>query len=421
MSLSKISKQTVNTALPQSKRYTIFDTEVRGFGLRIFPSGKKSWVFEYRAGAGGRGVHKKRVTFGTSTDFTPNQARKHAELLRLKTRTGEDPQAEKLKSRAAPTLSEVAKIFLEEQVRPKLATKTLAQYEFILNRIVLPKLGNIKAKDVSRAEITKLQLAWSKKPYQANRMCAVLSSMYGFASKYGLVPEKFNPAHGIVRFKETASQRYLSGDELQKLGMAIREAETTGLPMEIDSTKKSKHIRKTKTTTVYDEHVIAAFRLLLFTGARLREILDLKWEYVDLEKGVLFLPKSKTGQKIIILNTAAIDILAKLTRIGIYVIASNSAGMIDEKPRTDLKKPWAKLKKHSGLENVRLHDLRHSFGATGASEGLGLPIIGKLMGHSQPATTQRYAHLADAPLRSASNAIGDHISAAMGDAVEMDG
>ncbi len=413
MTLAKISKRTVDAAQPLPKRYTIFDTEVRGFGLRVFPSGKKSWVFEYRAGEGGRGVHKKRVTFGTSTDFTPSQARKHAELLRLKTRTGGDPQAEKSECRAAPMLSEVAKIFLDEQVKPKLAANTFVQYEFILNRIVLPKLGNIKAKDVSRAEITKLQLAWAKKPYQANRMCAVLSSMYGFAGKYGLVPENFNPAHGIARFKETASQRYLSGDELQKLGIAIREAETTGLPMEIDSTKKSKHVRKTKTTTVYGEHVIAAFRLLLFTGARLREILGLKWEYVDLERGLLFLPKSKTGQKTIILNTVAIDILAKLTRIGIYVIASDSAGTIGEKPRTDLKKPWAKILKHSGLENVRLHDLRHSFGATGAGEGLGLPIIGKLMGHSHAATTQRYAHLADAPLRNASNTIGENIAAAI--------
>ena len=160
-----------------------------------------------------------------------------------------------------------------------------------------------------------------------------------------------------------------------------------------------------------DPFAVAAIRLLILTGARVHEILDLHWTYVDDERGLLNLPDSKTGKKSIYLSAAALSVLAALPRIegNSYVIAGAKSG----EPRADLKKPWGALSKAAGLEGVRLHDLRHSFASIGAGASLGLPIIGKLLGHSQPATTARYAHLDADPMRRAVDTIGATISAAM--------
>ena len=414
MSETKITKRVVDGAEPRETRYTLFDAEITGFGLRVYPSGKKSWIFEYRPGGGGRGVYKKRLTIGSSSEFTPEQARKVADKLRARTKMGEDPQAEKSNERLALTVTELADEFLENHASKK-AIRTQEQYSHILKRIVLPTLGRVKAKDISRADISRMHLALKSKPFQANRILAVVGAMYSYAAKHGIVPEGMNPARGVEKFKEERRERYLSIDELDRLGVAIREAETTGIEWDIDPSKKSKHVPKGDRRTVIGEHAAAALRLLLLTGCRLREILHLKWDNVDLERGMLFLPTSKTGKKTVVLNAPTMSVLTNLTRVGSYVIASNTAGAVDEKPRADLKRPWAVVSRRAGLEGVRLHDLRHNFAAFGAGGGMGLPIIGKLLGHTQAATTQRYAHLDADPLRRASNAIGTSIAAAMGE------
>jgi integrase len=149
----------------------------------------------------------------------------------------------------------------------------------------------------------------------------------------------------------------------------------------------------------------------------LREVLHLKWEHVDFERGLLLLPDSKTGKKTIVLNAPALSLLEGLTRVGIYVIAGDSAATINERPRADLKRPWTAVSRRADLDGVRLHDLRHNFASFGAGGGMGLPIIGKLLGHTQPQTTARYAHLHADPLRRASDAIGATIAAAMGEPV----
>jgi integrase len=154
---------------------------------------------------------------------------------------------------------------------------------------------------------------------------------------------------------------------------------------------------------------VLAFRLLLVTGARVGEILTLEWRYVDMERGLLLLPDSKTGRKTIVMSTPAIELLRTCARNGPYVIP----GANGDQPRIDLKKPWLAIQRHAGLEGVRIHDLRHTFASVGAGASLGLPIVGKLLGHSQPATTARYAHLDADPLRRAANIIGEHLNSAM--------
>jgi integrase len=156
---------------------------------------------------------------------------------------------------------------------------------------------------------------------------------------------------------------------------------------------------------------------LILTVARLREILKLEWQHVDLERGLLLLPDSKTGAKSIILNAPAIAVLAGLKRAGKHVVAGQSAGTAGEKPRADLNRPWHSIAKRAGLVGLRIHDLRHTHASFGAG-ALGLPIIGKLLGHARASTTQRYAHLDNDPLRRASQRIGSKIAAAMGESVK---
>jgi integrase len=234
--------------------------------------------------------------------------------------------------------------------------------------------------------------------------------MFSWGSTHGYVPEAFNPASRIEKYQEKRRERFLSSVEIERIGEALREAETIGLPWEPDPNKKSKHAPKDESRRVkVSAEAVAAIRLLLLTGARLREILHLRWEYVDFERGLLLLPDSKTGRKTIILNAPALLILEGLDRISEYVIP----GEDPEKPRSDLKRPWAAVSARAGLKSVRLHDLRHTHASFGAGSGMGLPIIGKLLGHTQSATTARYAHLDADPLRRASNKIGGAIAAAL--------
>jgi integrase len=200
------------------------------------------------------------------------------------------------------------------------------------------------------------------------------------------------------------------------LGAALREAETVGLPWEVDlDGLGAKHLPgEEHRRSVLSPHAVAAVRLLVLTGCRLREILHLRWSEVDFERGMLNLPDTKTGRKWVVLNAPALAVLDQIPQVGAFVIAGQAPKPGNaEKPRSDLKKPWSAIRRRADLDGVRIHDLRHSFASVGAAAGLGLPIVGKLLGHTQASTTQKYAHLDNDPLRRATNAIGATISAAM--------
>lgn len=230
-----------------------------------------------------------------------------------------------------------------------------------------------------------------------------------------------NPTKKVEWFRENARERFLSIDEMGRLGEAIRLAETTGVPWEPREGAKRKHAPKAENRFVkIAPEAAAAIRLLLFSGARLREILHLEWSSVDAERGLIRLRDSKVGKATIILNEPARAVLAGIPKIGRYVIAGESAGTDDEKPRADLKRPWTLVTKAAGLEGLRIHDLRHSFASVGAGDGHGLTIVGRLLNHTQARTMQRYQHLGDDPLRRASDAIANRIAAAIGEAPRED-
>jgi integrase len=243
---------------------------------------------------------------------------------------------------------------------------------------------------IERKDIEKVHHSLKEKPYQSNRVLAILSKFFNWAENQGYCANGSNPCRHVEKYREEKRERFLSEDEMKRLGDALNEAE------------------ELKTTSPW---IVAAIRLLAFTGARLSEIRTMKWDYVDLERGTVRLPDSKTGKKTIYLNEQAIDVLEKIPRLegNPYVICGNIPGA----HLINLQKPWRRIRKAAGLEDVRIHDLRHSFASAAVAGGMSLPMIGALLGHSQPQTTARYAHLGQDPLLAASDAVGNRISNAL--------
>ncbi|MCK1595578.1 tyrosine-type recombinase/integrase [Bradyrhizobium sp. 164] len=413
---SKLTKTVAAELAPRAITFIEWDADLPGFGLRVTPNGAKAWIIEYRAGGGGRRAPSRRMTLGPLATLTAEKARGAAKDLLAAARLGADPAKDRQSARAAPTVGELSKIFLKPETKVDRKASTLALYDLYFRVHILPALGSKRVQDVTDADVVKLHRdVGVEKPVTANRLIKVLSGFFSWA----ITDQKIrmdNPAKGIDLFREEGRERYLTSEELSRLGDALREAETTGLPHLVDDTKKSKHARKPENRfTKIDQFAAAAIRLLIFTGARLREILHLEWRNVDLERGLLFLDDSKTGRKPIILNAPALQILTDLPRIGKYVIAGQSAGAKDEQPRADLQRPWGALVKRAALGGLRIHDLRHTHASVGAGANLGLPIIGRLLGHRHPDTTAKYAHLDNDPLRRASERIAIEIAAAMGE------
>lgn len=431
----KLTKRSIEQLEATGSPYFAWDAgdgAVKGFGVVVTAAGKRSFVAQFRIG-GGRAGKSRRVTIGAFGPWTVEQARDRArELLReaslgidrgavekaTQVANEREQEATRHKSRLARDLrlNRLSVRFLREHVTLKRKAATVRSYRSLLALHILPALGRKDAREISRQDVAALHNRLSDRPATANRVVAVLSAIYGWAEGKEILPEgSRNPTRKLERYHEEGKERYLSADELERLGAAIRLAVTTGVPWRPKEGAKSKHIPKADPYARIDPGAASALRLLLFTGARLREILHLEWRAVDMERGLLRLADSKTGKKTILLNAPARAVLAALPQRGRFVFPGESRTG-EEQPRTDLKRPWALVCRAAGISDVRLHDLRHSFASVGAGDGHGLVVLVKLLGHSQVATTQRYAHLADDPLRQAADAIANKIAAAMGDA-----
>ena len=433
----KITKQVINALKPTGKEYFLWDRDLIGFGVRVRESGAASYVIKYRAGVG-RVAPTRRLTIGAIDEgLTPDEARRIAKVKLGEVATGGDPAADRAAKRAEMTVAALIDLYLEEGCTLK-KVSTLYTDRGRLNRHVKPLLGRKLLSEVKHADIERFlrDVAAGKTAVDertkkqgraivsggkgtATRTLAVLSTAFSFAVRRGLMAT--NPTIGVDRYPVQKSERFLTNEELARLGDAIREAETDGIEWQVDEeraarpTAKHAPSRPENRRTIISPHAAGAVRLLILTGARLREILHLEWRHIDFERGLLFLADSKTGKKTIVLNGPAVAVLEGLPRVGRFVIAGASAGSKNEKPRSDLKRPWELISQRAGLDGVRLHDLRHTFASVGAGGGMGLPIVGKLLGHTQASTTQKYAHLDNDPVRRASERIGSDIARAMGD------
>src|SRR5262249_36784040 len=384
----KITKRAVDALRPASdgSETVIWDTEVKGFGVRAQRGGSKSYIVHYRAGTG-RGAPLRKLTIGKhGAPWTPETARKEARRLLGLVEGGADPAAAKIARKEAPTVADLAERFFAEHAQAKRKASTARVYRGLLDRIVLPALGKRKVADVTRADIAKFHHDNRTAPYQANLIRAMLSKMFNLAELWGLRPDGSNPCRHVEKFREHKRERMLSADELARLGDALAAFEGT-------------------------PYAVAAVKLLVFTGARLGEVLGLRWDWIDFERGEARLPDSKTGAKTLHLPPPALAVLADLPRLdgNPFVIVGQKAGAA----LTGLQTPWQAIRGAAGLDDLRLHDLRHAFASVAASNGMGLPIIGKMLGHTQAATTARYAHLASDPVKAAAAAVAGKIAAAM--------
>ena len=375
----RLTKRSVDTAEAGN---TLWDDRIPGFGLRVSKGGAKSYILKYR-----RGGAQRWLTIGRhGAPWTPDTARKEARRLLGCIAEGRDPAAERAQARNAEEFAVFADRYLNDHARVHKKLASVGDDERNLRNHILPKFRRLLVRDITRQDIARLHLSMKETPYAANRCLALLSHMFKKAEAWSLRPDGSNPCAHVDKFKEKARERFLSSEEITRLGRVL--AKTNG--------------REERPA------VVAALRLLLLTGARLNEILTLKWSQVDFEARLLRLSDSKTGEKTIVLSEPAIEVLLSLPRM-----AENPFVIYGRKEGThlvNLQKPWRRIRAEAGLEDVRIHDLRHSFASIAAANGMSLPMIGSLLGHSQAQTTQRYAHLADDPRHEAANIITKEIA-----------
>jgi integrase len=386
----RLTKRAVDGLLPGEYA---FCGELAGFGVRC-QRRERSFIYRYRLNG-----RRTFVTIGVhGRPWTVETARAKAKQYAAMVARGLDPaQDKRQRATAAATVRAVADAFLGEHADAKRKPSTAREYRRLLEREVLPKLGPRRVDLVDHADVARLHHAMRHTPYQANRTLAVLSKLFAWAERRGHRPGMANPCRGLERYREMGRERFLSAEELARLGDALRALEAEG---------------------TIDPYAAAALRLLILTGARRGEILALQWGWIDAETGVARLPDSKTGKKVLHLSAPALAVLRGLPRLedNPHVVAGRKPGAA----LVGLPKIWDRVRARAELNDVRLHDLRHSFASVAAVSGTSLLVIGKLLGHAQHATTFRYAHLARDPVTAAGDAVAQRIAAAMGGASATD-
>jgi integrase len=367
-----------------------YDAEVAGFGIRVTANGARSFILNYYVAG-----RERRFTIGDHREWTVTEARKEALRLRQMVSKGEDPVADKKALREAPTVAELCDRFEEEHL-PRLRASTAAEYRSMISKYIAPFFGmKVKVSEIGFSDIDKLhrKITAAGAPYRANRVASVLSKMLALSVRWGMRDD--NPALGIERNREKPRKRYLSGDELGRLVAALAAHP--------------------------DKQAADIIRLLLLTGSRRGEVLGMRWADLDLGTGVWSKAAENVKQgvdHVVSLSAPARQLLSEIrTRqqqaskhksLSEYVFAGNNS----KAHRLYIERAWGRLCRATGITGLRVHDLRHSFASQLVSSGHSLPLIGALLGHSNPNTTARYAHLFDDPQRQAVERIGAVIEAA---------
>lgn len=383
--MPRLSKRTIDALQPREREYFVWDEDMPGFGIRIQPSGFKAYMIQYRDASG----RTRRHGIGRHGIVTADEARAEARELLSAAARGHNPAEEAKRRRNALIVTDLCERFMSEYVPTHCKPGTVKEYRRNVDLFIKPALGLMKVEDVTRTHVAELHMKHRDIPYQANRTLGVLSVMFNQAEIWGLRPDGSNPCRHVKKYAEEKRERYLSADELARLGAALNDLEADG---------------------VESLAAINAVRLLVLTGCRLGEIQTLKWEYI--QGNAAYLPDSKTGAKRVYLGEAVLEALAKIERLGDnpYVITGKLPGT----HLTDMQKPWRRIRKAAGLDDVRIHDLRHTFASSAVGMGESLPMIGKLLGHSQVQTTARYAHLADDPMVNAADRVSSEVARRMG-------
>lgn len=364
----RINKRTVDDLEPGTERFIVWDDKLPAFGCEVMPSGVKSYKLMYRVGG-----RLRKLTLGRHGAITAEEARDLARKALGAVAGGSDPASDKVEARRAQSVSIAFAEWLDRHIDVKRKPTTRVEYRRLFDKHIKPSIGARALKEVQRADVLALHRKLATAPYVANRAVAVLRSFFTWCERQSLRPLNSNPARLVEFYREAKRERLVSADEFARLGAALRASAANE-----------------------SRWAIAAVMLLLFTGARRGEILALRWAEVDLLGGVARLPDSKTGAKTLYLSQAARAVLATIPRLADnpFVIC----GEIKGKQLVGLPRIWRRVRTRAGLNDLRLHDLRHAFASSAAMGGTPLLTIGRLLGHSQPSVTVRYAHFASSPL-----------------------
>ena len=372
----KIGMAIINAMPPDT---TIWDTDLKGFCARRQKSAAISYLLKTRVAG-----RIRWFTVGRhGQPWTPETARKYALKILADPSIADTPDLDH-----QPTFATVVDQFLTTH-GPKLKPGTLYVYQCLVRTYLKPAFGTKTMAQLTRPMISSAHARWKDNPRSANHALSVLSRVMSWAEDQGYRPEDSNPCRRIQRYKENKRETFLQPDDLARLGAALDQAAAENL---------------------VGPYALVALRLLILTGARLNEILTLEWSHIDLDRRIIFLPDSKTGKKPLTLNDAAIDVLKAVPRFANnpYVIVGRHG-----KHLVNLQKPWRTVRALANLNDVRIHDLRHTFASIAVASGGSLPVLGRQLGHSQPQTTQRYAHLADDPVRKLTQTTGQVLVDAM--------
>ena len=378
--ISKLTKRSVEAIEATGSDAVYWDGGLTGFGVRVRASGRKTYVLQTRV----RGK-LRWFTIGRHGPVTPDQARARAlEFLALAVKGIDPREAEKEQDAQRdkqPSIADLGRRFMDDHVPVRCKPSTQAHYRRMVDSIIVPALGRLPVEGAQRSEIAKFHHGLRATPYQANRALGVLSKMFALAEVWGWRADGTNPCRHIKPYKERNRERFLSEEEMTRLGEVLRKAER-----EMPS-------------------AVAAFRLLLLTGCRMSEIQKLRWEFV--KRDCIELPDSKTGGRVVPLSPDAHAVLSSIPREegNPWVIAGRFPGS----HISNLQRPWTIIRERAGLDDVRIHDLRHSFASRALALGESLPMIGKLLGHTQVQTTARYAHLARESIQNAAARVAGSI------------
>jgi integrase len=365
---------------PERGNRIVYDDVVVGLGARTTAAGAKAFVLTYTVRGSGR---QRRFTIGGCDRWTASDARAEAKRLKAMIDQGGDPLADIEAEREAPDMGDLIARFREEHF-PRLRASSAADYERMLRNYVLKHFSeSTKVADVTFTDIDALHRKITRLGYEhrANRVIAMLHKAFALAVRWEMRTD--NPVRGIEHNAEHARRRYMTSDELARVVEALAK-----FP---------------------DKDIADALRLLLLTGARRNEVLAMKWADVDLTTGTWSKPAASTKQNAphsVPLSAPARVLLAD--RLGqkvdgeVYVFPGNGS----KKHLVNVWNAWQRICKATGIEGLRVHDLRHSYASQLASAGHSLSLIGALLGHTQPQTTARYAHLFDDPMRKATEQVG---------------
>ena len=376
-----ISKRTVDALSPGDRDALYWDTTLPGFGVRVYASGRKTYVVQCRGPSGSR-----RVTIGRHGKVTPEQARKQAAVVIDRIKQGEDPVP--APPAPEPTVADLAKRFMDAYVKINCKPSSAVHYRRTLDNHILPALGTMAVGGVERTHVAQLHHSLRDRPVAANRTVDILSRMLTLAEAWEMRPAGSNPCRAVRRYREEARERFLTPDEVRRLGRALDEEEARGGA---------------------SVHAAAAVRLLMLTGCRLNEVLCLKWDDVDRTAKELRIRDGKTGPRSVPLTPAVIGVLDAIPRArgNPWVIAGSKRGG----RLTRIDKYWTRIRKQADLGDVRIHDCRHSYASRALALGESLTMIGRLLGHSKVSTTARYAHLARETERASAARVGGSIGA----------